>query len=78
MSWFQGTHPSPIEMRRELKLYLGVAHGTKKHVPRTHVLLRQLWTQSRLRPFTDVWPTLNAMADVTALGTITGASIKSA
>lgn len=78
MSWFQGTHPSPVEMRRELKLYLRAAHGTKKHIPRTHVLLWQLWTQSRLRPFTDVWPALNAMADVTALGTITGAQLKSA
>ena len=78
MSWFKGTHPSRIEMRRELKLYLGVAHGTKKHVPRTQVLLRKLWAQARSRPFFDVWPTLDAMADVTALGTITGASIKSA
>lgn len=78
MSWFKGTHPSRIEMRRELNVYLGVAHGTKKHVPRTQVLLRKLWIQARSRPFVDVWPTLDAMADVTALGTITGSSIKSA
>jgi uncharacterized protein (TIGR02646 family) len=78
MSWFKGTSPSRIEMRRELKLYLGVAHGTKKHVPRTQVLLRKLWTQALSRPFADVWPTLDAMTDVTALGTIKGASIKSA
>ena len=78
MSWFKGTLPSRIEMRRELKLYLGVAHGTKKHVPRTQALLRKLWAQARSRPFVDVWPTLDAMADVTALGTITGVSIKAA
>lgn len=78
MSWFKGTHPSRKEMRRELKLYLGVAHGTKKHVAHTQVLLWKLWTQARSRPFVDVWPTLDAMAEVTALGTIRGASIKSA
>ena len=78
MSWFKGTHPSRMEMRRELKLYLCEAPGAKKHVPRTHVLLRQLWAQARSRPFIDVWPTLDAMADVTELGTITGPSIKSA
>lgn len=78
MSWFNGTYPTRTEMRRELKLYLGVAHGTKKHVPRTQVLLRRLWTQTRLRPFADVWPTLNAMVDVSVLGTITGSSIKAA
>lgn len=78
MSWFKGTHPSRAEMRRELKLYLGVAHGTKKHVARTQILLRDLWTQTRSRPYVDVWPTLDAMVNVTTLGTITGASIKSA
>lgn len=78
MNWFKGSHPSGIEMRRELKLYLGVAHGTKKHVPSTQALLRMLWTQSRSNPFVDVWPTLNSMAHVTAQGTITGASIKAA
>lgn len=78
MSWFKGTYPSRAEMHREIKLYLGLAHGTKKHVPRTLVLLRGLWTQAHSRPFFDVWPTLDAMVDVTALGTITGASIKSA
>lgn len=78
MSWFKGENPSRTEMRLELSLYLGVAHGTKKHVPRTKVLLGNLWMQAHSRPFVDVWPILDAMADVTALGTITGASIKSA
>ena len=78
MSWFEGMHPSRTEMRREIKLYLGLAHSTKKHVPRTRELLRRLWSQARLRPFIDVWPILDALEDVTALGTIKGASIKSA
>lgn len=78
MSWFKGTHPSRAEMRVEIKLYLGRAHGTKKHVPRTQELLRSLWTQARLRPFVDVWPMLDSLMDVTGLGTVKGAAIKSA
>jgi len=65
-------------MRRELNLYLDVAHGTKKHVKRTKVLLQELWMQARSRPFIDVWPKLNAMVDVSEQGTISGTSIKSA
>lgn len=78
MNWFKGTHPSQAEMRREIKLYLGLAHATKKHVPRTQELLRKLWAQARQRPFADVWSALDTLNDVTALGTIKGASIKSA
>jgi len=78
MSWFKEAHPLPSEMRREVELYLRVAHGTKKHISRTQVLLRQLWVQSRRRPYADLWPLLDAMCDVTARGTITGAAIKSA
>ncbi|SIR08497.1 TIGR02646 family protein [Aromatoleum tolulyticum] len=78
MSWFAGAHPLPAEMRREVQLYLHVAHVAKKHVPRTRVVLRDLWKQSRRRPYIDVWPMLDAMQDVTTRGTITGAAIKSA
>ncbi|MBR8207783.1 hypothetical protein KDW61_03790 [Burkholderia cenocepacia] len=78
MSWFKGIYPSPAEMSQEVKLYLGVAHRTKKHISRTQVLLRYLWIHSRRRPYADVWPTLDAMSDVTERGTITGAAIKSA
>ena len=77
MSWFEGSEPSEMEMRREISLYLSVAHGTKKHVPRTQVLLRNLWIEARLRAV-DVWPSLNTLADVTSRGTVNGASIKSA
>lgn len=78
MNWFKGTHPSRAEIRLEVALYLRVAHGTKKHVPRTQKLLRELWIQARSRPYVDVWPKLDAMADATAQGTISGPSIKSA
>jgi len=65
-------------MRQELTLYLDVAHETKKHVPRAQALVRKLWTQAHSRPFSDVWPALETMADAAASGVITGASIKSA
>jgi uncharacterized protein (TIGR02646 family) len=78
MSWFKGTHPSRAEMRGELKAYLRVAHRTKKHVARTQVLLIDLWKQARSRPFVDVWPQLDAINQVTDLGSIKGTSIKSA
>ncbi|WP_321901758.1 HNH endonuclease [Burkholderia cenocepacia] len=78
MNWFKGIHPLPVEMSREVKLYLSVAHKTKKHISRTQVLLRYLWTHSRRRPYADVWPMLDGMSDVTERGTITGAAIKSA
>jgi len=78
MSWFKGTYPLRAEMRREVELYLCMAHGTKKHVTRTQVLLRNLWSQSRTRPYADVWPALDATCDVTPRGTINGAAIKSA
>lgn len=78
MNWFKGAHPSKAEMRHEITLYLGLAHITKKHVPHTQKLLRKLWSQARVRPFVDVWPVLNAVEDVTALGVIKGASIKAA
>lgn len=78
MSWFKGSYPSRAEMRYEFELYLGMAHGTKKHIPRTQTLLQNLWKYSRMRPYADVWPKLGAMTDITLSGTISGASIKSA
>lgn len=78
MSWFKGAHPTRGEMLNEVRLYLDAAHKTKKHIPRTKVLLRELWDEAHSRPCMDVWPKLDQMADVTDLGTITGASIKSA
>lgn len=78
MSWFKGENPSREEMRLELSRYLEVVHKTKKHIPRTKVLLGRLWKRAHSRSFVDVWPTLGDMADHTELGIITGASIKSA
>jgi len=78
MSWFKGDLPSRDEMRREVKLYLAVAHGTKKYVARTRVLLQHLWVQARSRPHTDVWSTLGDMVDITDKGTVTGSAVKSA
>lgn len=78
MSWFTGPHPSKAEMRREIELYMSVAHGTKKHVLRTQELLGHLWSRSRTRPYADVWPALDALCDVSPRGTINGAAIKAA
>ncbi|MBZ9785426.1 hypothetical protein K9857_28160 [Pseudomonas sp. REP124] len=66
------------EMRREVELYLAAAHGTKKHVPHTRVLLGRLWSRSRTHPYADVWPALDAICEVPPRGTIHGAAIKSA
>lgn len=76
MNWFVGALPSAKELREQRALYLDVAHGTKKHVARTQVLLRQFWDHSKKRPHTDVWASLGVIEDVGPGGTITGAAIK--